>query len=164
MTNLYLIRHGIAANREDYTQDDRQRPLTSEGIKKTTKVAQRLQELGITFDLILTSPLIRAKQTAEILQTVGLSKDVKTSSHLAPEGDLLSWWEEGKTWRNYEQLALVGHEPNLGYWAESFVWGEVKSRLIVKKAGIIGIALPDVGSPVGYSDLFWLTPPRFLLN
>lgn len=164
MTNLYFIRHGIAANRADYSQGDRQRPLTPEGIKKTTKVAHRLQELGITFNLILTSPLVRAQQTAEILQTVGLSKALQTSSDLAPEGHLLSWWQEGKKWRKYENLALVGHEPNLGHWAELLVWGEVKSRLIVKKAGIIGIALPDVGSPVGNSDLFWLTPPRFLLN
>ncbi|MDJ1175809.1 phosphohistidine phosphatase SixA [Roseofilum capinflatum] len=164
MTNLYFIRHGIAANREDYSQGDRQRPLTPEGIKKTTKVAHRLQELGITFDLILTSPLVRAQQTAEILQTVGLSKALQTSSDLAPEGDLLSWWQEGKKWRKYENLALVGHEPNLGHWAELLVWGEVKSGLIVKKAGVIGITLPDSGSPVGNSDLFWLTPPRFLLN
>jgi len=164
MTNLYLIRHGIAANREDYSQGDRQRPLTPEGIKKTTKVARRLQELGIQFDLILTSPLVRAQQTAEILQTVGLSKALQTSSDLAPEGDLLSWWQEGKKWRKYENLALVGHEPNLGHWAELLVWGEVKSRLIVKKASVIGISLPDIGSPVGSSDLFWLTPPRFLLS
>lgn len=164
MTNLYLIRHGIAANRADYIQGDRQRPLTPEGINKTTKIAQRLQELGINFNLILTSPLIRAQQTAEILHTVGLSKDLKTSSDLAPEGDLLSWWQDGKKWRKYDNLALVGHEPNLGHWAELLVWGEVKSHLIVKKASIIGISLPDVGSPVGNSDLFWLTPPRFLLH
>ncbi|HAC64969.1 MAG TPA: phosphohistidine phosphatase SixA, partial [Cyanothece sp. UBA12306] len=56
MTQIYLIRHGIAADRSEYT-NDAARPLTDQGREKTAKVAQSLQKIGINFDLILTSPL-----------------------------------------------------------------------------------------------------------
>ena len=158
---LYLIRHGIAANHGTYAKDS-ERPLTDEGQEKTRQVAQRLYELGIQFDLIQTSPLIRARQTADILQLAGLGRSLEESSHLAPEGsfeDWVSWlrlWEGGR-------LAIVGHEPNLGEWTERLVWGSVHHQLVVKKAAVIGLLLPERGSPVGNSQLFWLTPPRLLL-
>ena len=163
MTKVYLIRHGIAANREDYAEDDTQRPLTVEGVQKTGKIARRLRELGLQFDLILSSPLLRARQTAEVLQAAGLSAQLELSPHLAPEGTLSDWWSDRRNWRDYPSLALVGHEPNLGHWTEMLVWGEVQSRLVVKKASIIGVSLPESGSPMGRSNLFLLAPPRFLL-
>ncbi len=67
ITQLYLIRHGIAVAREEYTVDA-QRPLTLQGRLKTQRVAQCLNALQIHFDLILTSPLARARQTAEIFK------------------------------------------------------------------------------------------------
>uniref|UniRef100_A0ACD5GP52 Phosphohistidine phosphatase SixA n=1 Tax=Desertifilum tharense IPPAS B-1220 TaxID=1781255 RepID=A0ACD5GP52_9CYAN len=87
---LYLIRHGIAADREAYERD-RDRPLTEEGRKKTQKVAKRLRSLDLNFDLILTSPLIRARQTAEILLSQHLAPLLQESEHLAPEGELQAW-------------------------------------------------------------------------
>lgn len=161
---LYLIRHGIAAERGTYANDD-ERPLTDEGIRKTKRVAKRLYELDIRFDLILTSPLVRARQTAEILQSLRLSKQLERSVYLAPEGDFDGWLEWLQSWQQEggKQLAIVGHEPDLGEWAERLVWGEIKHHLVVKKAGVIGVLLPDTGSPVGCSELFWLSPPRLLL-
>jgi phosphohistidine phosphatase len=70
----------------------------------------------------------------------------------------MQWRSTGGT-----QLAIVGHEPDLGEWAEQLVWGKAQQRLVVKKAGVIGIRLPTTGDLVGNSELFWLTPPRFLL-
>ncbi|MFB2837134.1 phosphohistidine phosphatase SixA [Floridanema evergladense] len=163
MVKLYLVRHGIAAEREEYTEDAL-RPLTSEGKQKTKQVAQQLFKLGLRFDLILTSPLVRARQTADILKAIGLSSQLEESTHLTPEGDIyswLTWWEEWH--QDVNSLALVGHEPNLGEWTEILVWGEAKGNLVVKKAGVIGVQLPKDGSPVGRSLLFWLTPPKFLL-
>ncbi|MFB2895060.1 phosphohistidine phosphatase SixA [Aerosakkonemataceae cyanobacterium BLCC-F50] len=164
MVNLYLVRHGIAAQREEYTEDAL-RPLTGEGKRKTKQVAEQLFKLGLRFDLILTSPLVRARQTADILKAIGLSSQLEESTDLTPEGSIyswLTWWEE---WRNQggNNLALVGHEPNLGEWTEILVWGEAKGNLLVKKAGVIGVQLPESGSLIGRSLLFWLTPPKFLL-
>src|SRR5258706_7668086 len=64
---LYLVRHGVAEERGDAWPDDAKRPLTDEGISRMRKVTRGLAELGVSLDLILTSPLVRARQTAEIL-------------------------------------------------------------------------------------------------
>lgn len=161
---LYMIRHGIAAERGTYPNDDA-RPLTEEGKRKTKQVAKRLQQLNIRFDLILTSPLVRARQTADILQANQLSPTLEESPYLAPDGDFDQWLNWLKQWRlQGDRLAIVGHEPDLGAWAERLIWGDVRHHLIVKKAGVIGILLPKEGHPVGNSELFWFTPPRFLLD
>ncbi|MEH1946284.1 MAG: phosphohistidine phosphatase SixA, partial [Nostoc sp.] len=137
-----------------------------EGRQKTEKVAQKLVKLGLNFDLILTSPLVRARQTAEILIAEKLSSQFEESSHLAPDGQISSWlkdWLEPRNYSQNTQLALVGHEPNLSSWAEILLWGEAKASLVLKKAGMIGIKLPETGSPLGRSQMFWLTPPKYLL-
>ena len=61
---LYLIRHGVAAERGENYPDDTKRPLTNDGVQKLRKEARALLELDITFDVILTSPLVRTRQTA----------------------------------------------------------------------------------------------------
>ncbi|BAZ28817.1 phosphohistidine phosphatase SixA [Cylindrospermum sp. NIES-4074] len=162
---LYLIRHGIAEDREAGIKDE-DRKLTKEGRQKTEKIAQRLVTLDLHFDLIITSPLVRAQQTAEILIGAGLSSQLEQSSHLSPEGNINNWlaeWLEPRKYPQKTQLALVGHEPNLSNWAEILLWGEAKERLVLKKAGMIGIKLPEIGSPWGRSHMFWLTPPKYLL-
>lgn len=162
---LFLIRHGIATERGIGIKDE-ERSLTEEGRQKTRKVAKRLFDLGLRFDLILTSPLVRSRQTAEILHSSGLSSKLEESSYLAPDGNiqtLIDWLEQQHNLVSDTQLAMVGHQPELGQWAEILVWGEARASLVVKKAGIIGLKLPETGSPVGRSQLFWLTPPKFLL-
>ncbi|MEH2086344.1 phosphohistidine phosphatase SixA [Nostoc sp.] len=162
---LYLIRHGIAEDKGLGIKDE-ERSLTKEGRQKTEKVAQKLVKLGLNFDLILTSPLVRARQTAEILIAEKLSSQLEESSHLAPDGQISSWlkdWLEPRNYSQNTQLALVGHEPNLSNWAEILLWGEAKASLVLKKAGMIGIKLPETGSPLGRSQMFWLTPPKYLL-
>ncbi len=165
MTHLYLIRHGIAAERELYLSDE-ERPLTKEGDRKTRKVAQKLLDLGLKFDIVLSSPLVRARQTAEILISAGLSSQLKNFPELAPDGDINFWLDWYQAWSQTggKSLALVGHQPDLGNWAELLVWGEAREVLVVKKAGVIGVNLPETGSWLGQSQLFWLTPPRFILG
>lgn len=162
---LYLIRHGIAEDKELNIKDE-ERSLTKEGRQKTEKVAQKLVKLGLSFDLILTSPLVRARQTAEILIEEKLSSQLEESSYLAPDSEIASWlkdWLEPKNYSQNTQLAVVGHEPGLTNWAEILLWGEVKESLVLKKAGMIGIKLPETGSALGRSQMFWLTPPKYLL-
>ncbi|MBW4537546.1 MAG: phosphohistidine phosphatase SixA [Myxacorys chilensis ATA2-1-KO14] len=160
--DLYLIRHGLAGQHGDYA-NDAERPLTDEGKCKTRQVAKQLHQLGLKFDLILTSPLTRAKQTAEILQAEGLSKQLEIADSLAPGGELQQWLDWLVTWRAPNKvLALVGHEPNLSNWAETLVWGNAHGSLVLKKAGAIAVTIPDSGTPIATSRLFWLTPPRFL--
>ena len=162
---LYLIRHGIAEEKETDIKDE-ERKLTKEGRQKTEKVAQRLKNLDLHFDLIVTSPLVRARQTADILIAARLSSQLEESHHLSPDGNIQSWltdWFEPKKYPEKTQLALVGHEPCLSNWAEILLWGEAKDSLLLRKAGMIGIKLPETGSPLGCSQMFWLTPPKYLL-
>lgn len=162
--DLYLIRHGLAGQHGDYP-NDKERPLTDEGKRKARQVAKQLCELGLKADLILTSPLVRARQTAEILLEEGVGKQLETADSLAPGGEIQDWLNWLGTWRAAGNvLVLVGHEPNLSHWAELLVWGNAHGNLILKKAGTIGITIPDSGSPIGTSQLFWLTPPRFVLG
>ena len=162
---LYLIRHGIAAERQTYTKDE-ERPLTDIGRQKTKKVAKRLNQISVQFELILTSPLVRAQQTAQILQQVGLSSTIEESLTLAPDGDFPAWLGWLEKWRSKQKsscLALVGHQPDLAHWAETLIWGTAQEKLVLKKAGIIGLKLPESGTPVGKSELFLLTSPKWLL-
>lgn len=161
---LYFIRHGLAGEHGSYA-NDAERPLTDEGKQKTRQVATRLHTLKLRFDLILTSPLVRARQTADLLLEAKLAESLQETPDLAPGGSLMAWLDWLQEWRSpqHKTLALVGHEPDLSTWAETLLWGEAKGVLQLKKAGIIGLALPDQRSPIGNSALFWLTPPRFLL-
>ncbi|MGB3755075.1 MAG: phosphohistidine phosphatase SixA [Rivularia sp. (in: cyanobacteria)] len=163
---LYFIRHGIA---EEHTSEikDEQRSLTEQGRTKTRKVAQRLKDLDLSFDLIATSPLVRAQQTAEILVSIGLSSQLEECSDLAFGGSTEDWVEKWLKPKNYPpstRLALVGHQPCLSNWAEILIWGEAKNSLVLKKAGIIGIHIPPTASIIGSCQMFWLTPPRYLLS
>ncbi|NJO19489.1 MAG: phosphohistidine phosphatase SixA [Spirulinaceae cyanobacterium RM2_2_10] len=161
MMQLYLIRHGIAGERAEYATDA-ERPLTEAGRKKTRRVAERLLACDLRLELVLTSPLLRARQTADILQAVGLAAQVQEFAALAPGGELQTWLD----WRDRHPLAsvaVVGHQPDLGQWATQVGSGARDDQLVVKKAGVIGIELPPSGSPLGASELFLLTAPRWLL-
>lgn len=162
---VYFIRHGIAAERGTYPRDA-DRPLVPHGIERTHRVAQRLKSLNIHCALALTSPLVRAQQTAAILQTVGVAEHIEVFEPLSPEGNIqlwLSWlshWQQQTTMGH--ALAVVGHQPDLTLWAQQLI-GAAGSHWQLKKAGIIGLQVPAADEALGRSLLFWLTPPRLLL-
>lgn len=177
---LYLIRHGIAADRGTYANDD-DRPLTAAGQTKTQAIADRLGPLNLHWDCLMTSPLVRARQTAEILYRAGLADRLEICPALAPEQPIEAWLEVYRQWqqalppgdksapstaRAPRRLGLVGHEPTLSHWANQLLGNptnDARDTIVLKKAGIIGLILPPEGSPLGQSQLFWLTPPRLFL-
>lgn len=164
MAEIYLIRHGIATERTDL-ENDAARPLTDIGCQKTLKVAQRLRQLGVQFDLILTSPFVRARQTAKILQQADLSTKILEFPPLAPAGNLqdwVNWWSNSRYNKSESRLALVGHQPDLGNWTEMLVWGTSQGKLAIKKAGVVGVLLPETTTPIGKSQLFLLISPKWL--
>lgn len=168
---LYLIRHAIAIDRDpkilDSLTNDESRPLTKVGRKKMTQVADRLGKAGLKFDLIIASPLVRARQTADILIASQLSTQLEISSALAPAGNLSSWlneWESRATDSPINTLALVGHEPNLSEWAELLIFGKIHNRLILKKGGIIGLQYVDDRIEIGTARLYCAIPPKYLVG
>ncbi len=161
---IYLVRHGLAGQFGDYADDSR-RPLTEDGQKKTRKVAQRLYDLGLHFDRIYTSPYERADQTAQILHSSGLGESIERWEALQPDGDRIRSIEQLSGDRKAgRRVAIVGHEPDLSQLAEMLVFGTAQGGLLLKKAGIIGLMAPIEGELVGNCQLFWLVPPRLLMD
>ena len=164
-TELYFIRHGIAAERGTYDHDD-DRPLTDKGRSRTKDIAQQIVKVGCRADLILSSPLVRAQQTTQILLKAKLASTSETVPLLAPGGhlaDWLPWLTDWQATHATSQLALVGHEPDLSRWAQHLVHGMWGDRWQLKKAGIIGVEVPAAAEAIGRSELFWLAPPRLIL-
>ncbi|MDG2991098.1 phosphohistidine phosphatase SixA [Candidatus Synechococcus calcipolaris G9] len=163
--NLYLLRHGIAVEGDLFPGPDRDRPLTAKGERKTREVAREFLNFGIEADLILSSPLLRAHQTSQLFLEAGVAPELAISDTLAPAGSFGDWLQWLDHWRDetHTSLMLVGHEPNLSHWTELLLWGKSRGSLQLKKAGVIGLTLPE-GDPVGNSLLFWLTPPKFILK
>ena len=159
---LLLLRHGIAEERRADLADGR-RSLTPEGRQRTDAVLQRLLELGLACDLLLSSPYTRARQTAELARLAGLAPDLELAAALAPEGEswsLLQLWLADTSPRpGWRRLALVGHEPDLGQLAARLI-GAPAGAITLKKAGVALVALPQDGSA---ARLKLLLSPRSLL-
>jgi phosphohistidine phosphatase len=157
---LYLIRHGIAAERGDDYPDDSKRPLTNAGIKRLQQEARALDSLGVGFDHIITSPLVRTKQTADVLAAGLESKPpITTSDALAPAGTPAAVLHELGRHMRKARIALVGHEPNIGELAARLIGARVP--LEFKKGGICRIDF-DVFPPKGTGQLRWFLPPGML--
>ena len=148
---LLLFRHGIAEERGGPTPEPL-RALTPAGIRRTTAVAERLAALGFRADQLISSPLVRARQTAEIAIAAGLAGQLHVAALLAPGGDALELVRSSTA----ERLMLVGHEPDLGQLACRLL-GAPAGAITLKKAGLAVIALQPEAS------LRLLLAPKVLL-
>jgi phosphohistidine phosphatase len=153
--NVVLVRHAIAEERRPGLRDAA-RKLTPEGREKLEQVAKGLKRLGVVPDRILTSPLVRAAETAAVLAEV-LAPDLRpeTCEALAPgqpPEDVVDALPEVKT------VFLVGHEPDLGELASWLLTGATDGvRLPFRKAGVAAIELAE-----GEGTLRWMLAPRQL--
>jgi len=163
--NLHLLRHGIAAAKDDPSfVSDGERPLTGKGIKRMRKAARGISRLDIEFNAILTSPLIRARQTAEIVaDALGLDSAIEEISELAPDGSSDRLLSVLSRFTEEENILLVGHEPFLGKFAGVLVAGKENSELALpqKKGGICRIEVDAL--PLSQAgQLQWFITPRQL--
>lgn len=158
---LYLVRHAIAAERGPKYPDDRQRPLTPAGAKKFGDSVPGLLEMGATIDFVLTSPLVRAHETAVLLAS-GLKPKPGTIEveALAPGGRHAAIVEAIKTHaKRHRRLALVGHEPDLGELAARLL--AARGNFEFKKGGVCLIEV-DTATPGGPGTLRWFLTPKSL--
>lgn len=157
---LYLIRHGIAADRGSEYPDDSKRPLTSDGIARLRKEAKALAELDVDVDQIISSPLVRTKQTADIIaQALPSKPNVATSDSLAPAGTPSAVFQDLAKYSRKGRIALVGHEPNLGELAARLIGS--RTPLEFKKGAVCRIDF-EVFPPKGTGSLRWFVPPKLL--
>ena len=158
---LYLVRHAVAAERGPKYPDDRLRPLTPQGSKKFGQSVPALMELDIVIDFVLTSPLVRARDTAMLL-AAGLKPKpaVAEVEALAPGGRPQAINEAIKTHtRKYRRLALVGHEPDLGELAARLLGARGNVQF---KKGAICLIETDGATPTGPGTLCWMMTPKAL--
>lgn len=157
---LYLIRHGIAAERGEAWPDDTKRPLTDQGVRRLRTIAAGFVEIGVSFDVMLTSPLVRARQTAEIIAgSLDPHPPIVTTDALSPGGTYAAVVDElGKQARR-RRIALVGHEPGIGALAARLIGS--RHSLEFKKGAVARIDLAAL-PPTGAGSLYWFLTPRLL--
>jgi len=157
---LFLIRHGLAEERGDAWPDDTKRPLTEEGMARLRKEARGLARLGVTLDVVLTSPLVRARQTAEIV-AAGFDPrpHVATIDSLAPGAPYAAVIADLEKHLRKGRIALVGHEPALGELAARLIG--TRHPMAFKKGAVCRIDV-DTLPPAGPGSLRWFLTPKVL--
>jgi phosphohistidine phosphatase len=128
------MRHGRAVVRGSHEGADEQRPLTSDGLKRLRRALPGLLKVVPHIGRVVTSPLLRARQTAEVVAK-GCSVPLRESAALAPGADpqtITGWLAR----QHDEVLLLVGHEPDLGRLASWYLTGSDESFLPLKKGAI----------------------------
>ena len=157
---LYLIRHGVAEEHGDAWPDDTKRPLTGEGMSRLRKAARGLARIGVSLDVALTSPLVRARQTANIV-AAGLSPrpSIVTVDSLAPGGSFVAIVADLEKHARKARIALVGHEPGLGELAARLIGS--RHPIEFKKGAVCRIDLDEI-PPTGPGHLRWMLTPKIL--
>jgi phosphohistidine phosphatase len=157
--DLFILRHGQAEPRAaGIVEFDR--ALTSRGQEEIRQVAAWAGSAGYSFDLIATSPLKRARETAEIVAAVsGDRVEVEIWPSLAPEGDRNALVEEICRHEKVESLLIVGHEPLLSTFISQVIAGDDRASILLAKGGMARIKHLTVSKDLA-GDLHWLITPR----
>ena len=160
--NLYLLRHGLAVEpgSADYTRDA-DRPLTPKGERKLWRVAEAMNALGLSFDRIVSSPYVRARQTAELVaQAVGLRKRLEFTDALLPGASptsVVAWLKRLEP--APDDVLLVGHEPGLSALVSLLVAGDASLALDLKKGGLCKLSAESLAARRP-AVLEWLLTPK----
>ncbi len=157
----YLVRHAIAGARGPLWPDDTKRPVTPRGVKRMAQAVRGLRAFGVHVDVVMTSPLVRARQTADLLvEGLRHTPDLVIEPALGPGvatarlGAVLTASLSGRA-----AVALVGHEPALGRFAAWLIGA--RAPVPFKKGGVGRIDLAH-GVREGSGQLIWLATPKML--
>jgi phosphohistidine phosphatase len=164
--NLYIVRHAIAVEEgaAGY-ESDSERPLTDKGRKKMRQVAKGLRSLGVDFDLILSSPYVRARETAEILVDVfKMKKKITFTENLIPMANPELFIEEINQTYSVDSIAVVGHEPHLSTLIGILIAENAKIDVTLKKGGVCYITADDLHHNDHRATLEWLLTPGILTD
>lgn len=157
---LYLMRHGIAEDTPP-SGGDPERRLTERGTLRTARTAKALARMGLTFDRIITSPYVRARQTAEIVARVTEhAQEIIPDRRVTPFGtyedicDLIAENHDAAT------LLVTGHEPSMSTFISGLTAGG-RLSIDVKKASVTAIELRHTRTPAT-GTLLWSVTPKLL--
>jgi len=155
---LYFLRHGRAVARDEWGGDDAQRPLTEEGVELVRAEADSLRRMTLDPTVIITSPLVRAVQTADsVAERLDLRGRLLHDERLAVGLDLDTLEELVRENDHAAAILFVGHEPDFSEIISGLTGG---SRIVLKKGALARVDLPDHSVRRGH--LVWLIPSAAL--
>jgi phosphohistidine phosphatase len=160
---LLIIRHAIAEDREEFAkagETDDERPLTGFGKQRMVRNTRGLRRVARTIDLLATSPLKRAVQTARIVAEEYGIKEVAICEAMRPEKPLKDFARWLTRHRDYDVVAVVGHDPHLSTLATWLLTGLAEPRIEFKKGGCLALDIPD--RIEGGATLLWSIAPAQL--
>jgi phosphohistidine phosphatase len=164
--DLYLLRHAIAVTRgTGGYHNDADRPLTEKGAGKMRRIAKAMNVLGLSFDVILSSPILRARSTAEIVgEELGLRSKLVFSDTLGSDGDPEAVVAELiESYGSCGSILLVGHEPDMSELISLLLSGGTEVAVTMKKGGLCKLAVDSL-SAGRCATLEWLLTPRQLIG
>jgi phosphohistidine phosphatase len=160
VVTLYLVRHAIAEEAGSAWPDDEVRPLSAEGRKKWRKAAAGLALLVPSLDLVVSSPLLRARQTADLLAAAWASPPpVEDLEALRPEGPPHTVLKRLRQRGLPARVALVGHEPSISRLAAALL--DAQAEIAFRKGAVMAVTSQGLGSR-GPGRLEWYATPRML--
>ncbi len=162
--DLLIIRHAAAQDREEFAREglpDDQRPLTKRGIERMKMAARGLTTLALPIERLISSPAVRAVQTAEIVAPALEVRESEKEGVFAPDAPVESAVEWLRKQPRVDGMAVVGHEPNLGQIGECLIAGRASGNMPLKKGGMMLIRFDNA---IGYGSgkLVWAIPPAVL--
>jgi len=157
---IYILRHGIAVERgtPGYKRDG-DRPLTEEGVEKMRQIAKAMREMDLQFDVIFSSPYVRAKATADIVAET-LGENVTLTDSLLPEADPAELIDEIND-EKPQRVLLVGHEPDLSALISTLICGKRNADIELKKGGLAKLTAETL-TYGKCATLNWLLTPKQL--
>jgi phosphohistidine phosphatase len=160
---LYILRHGKAGKRIPSGSEDSERPLTVAGLEEVEEVARALAKLGVGFDFIATSPLKRARQTADAVAKILEVKkgSVEDWGELKPEGKRAELYRKLSQFKPRSSVLVVGHEPYLSTIISEIIFGSGTGSIVLKKAGLAKLTVISF-QPRIKGELRWLLTPKHL--
>lgn len=154
---LFFLRHGLA-DRSEWYGPDFERPLTHKGKVRMRREAETIVELNLKLDVIISSPLVRAYQTAEIVaEELEMLDDLVEDGRLAPGFDVDDLAEIVAEYPSEARIMVVGHEPDFSETISDLIGG---GEVVCKKGSLARVDL--YGGPSLRGELVWLIPPKAL--
>jgi phosphohistidine phosphatase len=165
---LILLRHGLAVSRDEFMKtkkDDTLRPLVPRGREKTELMARQLKQWIGHADMLVTSPYVRAKQTAMIVKSILKPREgVVEAVELIPSAPPMAFaqWLRGHA-ALATSIVVVGHEPQLDLFATWCLSGQLESFIKIKKSGVVGLEIENFQElGAGTAELKFLLSPAHL--
>ena len=158
--DLFTLRQGEAGNRMTVVEKDSERPLTPEGRAEMQKIAKSLKGVGLQTNRICTSPLRRARETAEIAAKILKIPILEAWDELKPDGSKPALYRKLARLENNSRLILVGHEPYLSSMIGEII-GTTSTRIVLKKGGIGKVRITSF-TPRISGELRWLLTPKIM--